>query len=177
MGENRIIVESGTVNAIPAAAAGSFFYNAAIGDVPGVVAANNYLSLFNPIGSGKTVVLGAEIVVPWASAASATAVSMNSFRITAASGGTLQTPDKFVTAAPASIAEVRKGNPTVTTIGASLGGWPPAMTTAAAGGTAYVYSSAPGGALVLVPGEGIVLTTASGNTAQLWNLGFVWVEI
>jgi hypothetical protein len=102
---------------------------------------------------------------------------MNIFRITAASVGSTQTPDKFFTASPASIAEVRKGNPTVTITGASLGGFPPAITAAAGGASPTGVNTPSGASFGCVPGEGLVMTTASGSTAQLWNLGFIWAEV
>lgn len=177
MAEMRVTIEGGTVSAVPAAPTGSNFYTAAITDVPGVVAANNFLSLFNPVASGKTIIVYGTIVLAWASGAQTATVSLNVFRTTAASAGSLQTPDKFSSSSPASIAEVRKSNPTVTTTGASLGGWPPAVT-AAAGGTSPYSLNTPGGAsFVLLPGEGVVMSTASGNVNQLWNLGFIWAEI
>ncbi len=177
MAEMRVIVESGTISAVPAVAAGTNFYTAAIQDVPGAASANNFLSLFNPVGSGKTIVVYATIVIPWASGATSTAVSLNAFRTTAASSGTLQTPDKFSSSSPASIAEVRKSNPTVTTTGASLGAFPPAITAAAGGASPTGFSTPSGASFVLAAGEGVVLTTSSGNVNQLWNLGFVWAEI
>lgn len=177
MAENRVIVESGTITAIQGIAPGTNFYTAAIEDVPGVAAANNFLSVFNPLGSGKTIIFYASIVIPWASAAQAVAVSLNVFRITAASAGTLQTPDRFLSAAPASIAEVRKGNPTVTTTGASLGAYPPALTAAAGGASPTALTVPSGASFICVPGEGLVLSTTSGSTTQLWNLGFIWAEV
>lgn len=177
MAEMRVSIESGTVTAIQGVAAGTNFYTAAIQDAPGVVAANNFLSVFNPGGSGKVVIFYASIVLPWASGATATAVSMNTFRTTAASAGSLQTADKFSSASPAAAAVVRIGNPTVTTTGASLGAFPPAMTAAAGGASPNALSAPAGASFVCVPGEGLVLTTASGNVNQLWNLGFIWAEV
>jgi hypothetical protein len=127
MAEQRVIIESGTVTSIQGVAAGTNFYTSAITDVPGVVAANTFLSLFNPVGSGKTITVYGTIVLPWASAATAVASSMTIYRTSAASGGTQVVAgliDKFYTGSPASIAEVRKGNPTITTVATSLGGFP-----------------------------------------------------
>ena len=176
-GEHRVTVDGGTITAVPGVTAGTNFYTAAITDVPGVVAANNFLSVFNPIGSGKLITFYASIVIPWASAAQSVAVSLNIFRITAASAGSLQTPDKFFSASPTSIAEARISNPTVTTTGASLGGFPPAITAAAGGASPTGVSTPSGASFGCVPGEGLVMRTASGSTAQLWNLGFIWAEI
>lgn len=177
MPENHVWVDGGTLTTIQGVTPGQNFYTAAIQDVPGVVAANNFLSVFNPIGSGKTIIFYASIVVPWASGAQTVTVSLNTFRTTAASAGTLQTADKFLTASPASIAQVRTGNPTVTTTGVSVGAYPPAVTSSAVGAGATAISVPSGASFICVPGEGLVLATASGSVTQLWNMGFIWAEI
>lgn len=159
---------------------GSKFYVTAVTDVPGVVAANNFLSVFNPVGSGKNVVIFFAQTIPWATGATTATVSMNVFRTTAASAGTLVTASsigRFVTADGSPVTEVRTGNPTVTTTGASLLGTPPAITSAASGVSGgSVSSSTPGASFLLVPGEGIVWRTASGNVNQLWNFQVIWAE-
>lgn len=181
MAEHRVIVESGLITAIPGVAAGTNFYTTAIQDVPGVAAANVFLSVLNPLGSGKVVTFYGVFVLPWASGAAAVAVSMNLFRISAASGGTQVTAaniDKFYTSSPNSIADARIGGPTVTTVGNAVGGFPPAITSAADGVTAAPSVAAPSGAsFACFPGEGLALRTASGATTQLWNLGFIWSEV
>src|SRR5678815_4888908 len=68
--------------------AGSTFYGACLSDAAGVVAANNFASLFNPIGSGKRMVLIVASVSSYAVAQSIAADGMTATRITAASGGT-----------------------------------------------------------------------------------------
>ena len=171
-------VVSGTVNTISTVASGTNFYGTNISDTAGVVAANNFLSVFNPVGSGKTVTFYIVSVVPWATAASTTTVSMNLFRTTAASVGTLVTPHKFSTASPSSIAEVRTTNPTVTTTGIPVIGFPPAVTTAPGGASPTTNGALPlGVSFVCQAGEGVVLRTASGAVGQLWNLGFIWSEL
>lgn len=171
---------TGSVVALPAIPAGSNFYLTALEDVLGVAAANNFLSIFNPVGSGKTITMYALSIVPWATAATSVAVSMNIFRTTAASAGTLLAAasiSKFASSSPNSIAEIRSGNPTVTTTGISLGGVPPAITTAGGGATPTGGGGGPAGAsFMLVPGEGLVVRTASGNVGQLWNFNFIWAE-
>lgn len=156
------------------------FYLHSVVDAPGVVAANNFLSVFNPVGSGKLIVFYAGIILPWATASTTTATSLNVFRTTAASGGTLiaaSTVNKFVSSQPNSIAEVRVGNPTVTLATNPTQGIPPALTSSAAGaGVSGGGQSPPGASFVCVPGEGLVMRTPAGNTNQLWNLTFIWTE-
>ncbi len=150
------------------------------GNLPGVVAANNYLSLFNPVGSGKVLSFGSAFISCVAATGSTVTDPMQGFRITAASAGTLQAANtiaKFVTSDAAPVAEIRVGNPTVTT-GAQLFNSPPAIS-ATTGSTNVHVIPVPGGLapFTLVEGEGIVLRTAVGDTDQRWNLSIVWSEI
>ncbi len=171
---------TGSVVALPAIPAGSNFYLTSLVDVIGVVAANNYLSIFNPGGSGKTITMYALSIVPWAGAATSVSVSMNIFRVTAASAGTLVAAanlSKFTSTSPNSIAEVRSGNPTVTTTGLSLGGVPPSITSSGSGASPSGGGAGPSGAsFMLAAGEGLVLKTTAGSTAQLWNFNLIWAE-
>jgi hypothetical protein len=157
-------------------------YTTLIEDVTGVVAANNFLSIFNPLGSGKSLVIAQFTCFPYATAAAAPTVNMDVFRTSAASAGTLLAAaniSKFDTTQANSIAEVRTGNPTVTTVGTvPVVAVPPAITAAAGGVSSTVIIVPPSGALFLVrPGEGIVARTASGSVGQKWSLGFSWSEI
>lgn len=152
------------------------------GNIPGVVAANNFLSLFNPSGSGKLITLGAAYMHSEAVAASLTPAPMQGFRITAASAGTLQTNStavaKFQTSMPTSIAEVRTGNPTVT-LGAQIFNAAPVISPNTGGSTPQNIAAAPAvyPPFLLTEGEGIVLRTASGLTSMAWNISVVWSEI
>jgi hypothetical protein len=156
------------------------FYLASVTDAPGLVANNNLLSVFNPSGSGKTLVFYNGIILPWATSGTSVAVSLKVYRTTAASGGTLMAAanvGKFVTSQPNSIAEVRTGNPTVTTSGLETQGIPPALTGAGAGvGAQGGGQSPPGASFVCPPGNGLVMQVPSGSTAQLWNCTFIWTE-
>jgi hypothetical protein len=170
-----------TVNSIPAAPVGAKFYLHGMADVPGVVTANNFLSIFNPVGSGKTVIFYQLILTPWATGAATVTTSMNIFRTTAASAGTLiaaSAVNRFVTTDPSPVAQVRVGNPTVTTVGTTLLGLPPAVTTAGAGVGASNSVAIPSGAgFICLPGEGVVYSTAAGDVDQLWNINVTWAEL
>lgn len=170
----------GTVTSLPALPAGTNFYTTSISDVLGVVAANNFLSLFNPGANSKTFSIYSVFVIPWSTGATTVTVSMNMFRTTAASAGTLvaaSSVGKFTTTSPDSTIEVRTGNPTVTTTGLSIASFPPSVTAAAGGAGPATSGSVPSGAsFSCAPGQGLVLRTASGNVNQLWNLGFIWAE-
>lgn len=185
MAENRVSVDgavsttvSGTVTTVPGPLGNFYTFNLA--DVPGVVAANNFLSFFNPVASGKTITIFRSTITPWTGSASNTDVSMRVFRITAASGGTLvalNTVPKFNTSQPDSVVEIRTGNPTVTTTGLQVFSAPPGLSAGATGATAQLVTEIPPGAtFVLQPGQGLVATTSSGNTGQLWNFAVTWIE-
>lgn len=155
------------------------FYIHTIYDVPGVVAPNNFLSVFNPSGSGKNVIFYQAEIASYSNGATAVGVSMTATRITAASGGTLVAASnvaRFATAWANPVAEVRTGNPTVTTSGLTLNAWvPPLSTGVGAGSTAYT-TPPPGAGFVCTPGQGIVFNTQSGDTDQAWKINVVWAE-
>jgi hypothetical protein len=151
------------------------------GSVPGVVAANNFLSLFNPIGSGTSIAWsGCFVSSAIGTGTSTVADPMRGYRITTASAGTLQ-PDsavcKFVNTYPNPLAEIRTGNPTCTLDGAIFN-TPPAIS-ATVGSTAVHSVGNPGGlgVFLLSEGEGIVLRTDVGDTDMRWNLSVVWGEV
>lgn len=156
-------------------------YIVSITDVPGVAAANNYLSLFNPVGSGrKMYFLGGFVSTYVASGGSTTRNSLQGKQITAASAGTLVGAAGIFRGDSTyanSTMEVRTGNPTVTANANFLNSPPPIGTTVGQ----YVHSiglgaSPNGGGLTFRPGEGFVLTTTAGNVNQTWNISVVWGE-
>jgi hypothetical protein len=186
MAENKVGVETTSASPIFISTApnpaikGGYVYS--VGGVPGVVAANNFLSLFNPVGSGRTVALGAAYISSFALGAALTPAPMNGFRITTATGGTLQSNTtavtEFQTAMPTSVCEVRTGNPTVT-LGPQIFNASPVVSPAAGGSTLQTIAAAPAvfPPFTLVPGEGVVLRTTSGLVATLWNISLVWAEL
>jgi hypothetical protein len=158
---------------------GSYVFSLA--NVAGTVASNNIATLFNPVGSGKIIVVGGAFISTAAGAASSSTVPLRGMRITAHSAGTLQansTYAKFDSTIPNSIAEVRTGNPTITA-GSFLWNTPPAVTSGMGGGQFVHIVTAPGatGILNLREGEGICAQVASGTTAQVWNISYAWAEI
>jgi hypothetical protein len=153
-------------------------YTYSIHEAPGVVAANNFLSLFNPVGNPYVFIVTTTFIVPYAAGGTSSIVGVSTDRITAVSGGTLvdkPTIPKLNTRRPDSTADVRYGNPAVTKTGHTFGHIPPAIATGAGAGALAIITS-PGGGLALRPGQGLVLSTASGDTDQVWNLGWAWLE-
>jgi hypothetical protein len=152
-----------------------------IRDAPGVVAANNFLSIFNPVSSVKVLVfLQADISV-YAVGGAGGSESLAAYRITAASGGTQITPaavNRFNTLHGNPAAEVRVGNPSVTTDATfvhSLGSWQPPQTTGI-GGAVSATVQAPGDGFICLPGQGVVFNTVSGDVDQRWKILSVWLE-
>jgi hypothetical protein len=157
-------------------------YVASFPQVPGVVAANTYLTLFNPVGSSKTVLFGGAFISMVAGSAASTTAPMRGYRIAAApTGGTVASAasiGKFQTSQPNPAGEIRTGNPTVT-LGAGLWNTPPAVTTGAGGGQFIHIVSVPPGAGIfsLIAGEGIAINCSGGDVDQVWNVSVVWSEL
>lgn len=156
---------------------GVYVYSA--DEIPGVAAATNYLSLFNPVGSGKSLYIGGIFISCVTAGGSTVTAPMRGYRTTTATGGTLQAASaiaKFITATPDPIAEVRLANPTVT-LGAALFNSPPPLS--AGNGTTPVHQvpiPPDSGPFSLAPGEGIVLRQTTGDTDLRWNLSIAWAE-
>jgi len=171
---NPIFTTGGAVTVSPP------YYSYSVIEGVGTMASNNFLSLFNPLASGKTLSVVRFIVSPWASGATTTTRSMTVQGTSAASGGTAVAAaniPKFASAQANSVADIRTGNPTVTTVGIPVHGFPPAVSTAGAGVTTNSVILAPiGTARTLAPGEGLVWNVAAGTTGQLWNLNVTWYE-
>lgn len=188
MAENKVFVEtSATAPVLTASAPNPLIKTAyvfSLGNIPGVVAANNFISLFNPSGTGKTVSLGAAYVSSFAITAALSPAPMNGFRITTATGGVLQTNStavtKFQSTMTDSVCEVRTGNPTCT-IGPQIFNASPVVTAGGSAGAGLLQTIAAAPSVyppfTLAPGEGIVLRTTAGLVATLWNLSLVWAEL
>lgn len=192
MAEQHVAVDSGSISIVSSAANPVFtqpptaivgnIYTTLIRNALGVVAANNFLSIFNPVGSGKTLMIAQFVCYPYATAAATPTDNMEVWRTTAASAGTLLAAanvNKFDTAQPNSIAECRTGNPTLTLLGTlPVIAVPPAVTSAAGGVSATTNIIPPSGTLFKCsPGEGVAARTPAGSVGQTWSLGFSWAEV
>lgn len=165
-----------TTGAPNPAVAGTYVFS--IGNVPGVAAANNFLSVFNPVGSGKNMFFGAAYISMGTTAPVGNTEPMNVFRITAASGGTLQAASavgKFQTTMADPTAEVRIGNPTVT-VGAQLSNTPGISPNPGSTPVHIVTVPSIAPPFILAPGEGVAMRALNGDTDQRWNLSIVWSE-
>lgn len=183
---------SGGLPVVPSNTAGTPLYTSAVpnptplptfvfsmAELPGVVAANNYLTLYNPVGSGKNLILGGVFLSTYAVGdIGATVVSMRGYRLASVpSGGTLaaaSTYGKFVTSSAASVAEVRTGTVTAT-IDDALFNSPPFIASAKASAP-FVHQVPVPGLFLMVPGEGIVIRAEAGDVDQRWNISVAWAE-
>jgi len=155
---------------------GVYFH--ALVDSPGVVAANNYLAVFNPSGSGKLAIALGFICGSYSVGAVTTPASMSAFRITASSAGTLLSAantNRFLTSFPDPVSTVRTANPTVTLLNSTnpMIGIVPTVATTSVGQT---VAPTPGASFVFQPGEGIVFATPSGDVDLRWDMQYVWAE-
>jgi len=183
----NVAVENATTSVTPIfttavanpALTGVYLYSLA--DQPGVVAANNFVSLFNPVGSGKLAIIAGFFISSYSVGQATATAPLRGWRITAASGGTLATNStdvaKFNTSFPNTTMELRNSNPTVTKTTAFFNSPPPIGTGA---GTAFVHAvEAPPGAgtFLCKAGEGVVVSTDSGDVDQHFNMTIAWAEI
>ncbi len=159
-------------------------YSFVLNDVIGTVASNNYLALFNPVGSGKTVFAFYAYVFAYVTGGSS--MTKNSMILSRASnvvGGTLH-PQSDIgvndTDMALPVGQVYTGNPTVTA-GSKLFAFPPPTVS---GDDVNVLAVSPGsldgavtGAVSLKEGQGLVFNVAIGNTNQTWNINVVWGEM
>jgi len=155
-------------------------YAFALIDAPGVVAANNFLSLFNPLASGRNLAFSFSATASYVATTSVVAASMGLYRTTTSTGGVDSSASiaKLASAYPAPVGVVRTGNPTVT-LGNALNSVPPPLSAGSftSGDAITINATSTANTLVLAPGEGVVFRTASGDVNQRWNLTIAWAEI
>ena len=158
---------------------GGYVYSRAV--TPGVATANNFLSLDNPVGSGRTlVVAGVFISSVIVGDITATVDPMRGWLATAISGGTAEavaTIGKTRSTMPNPTGVIRINNPAAT-LGASWFNSPPVLGVAkqASPFVHQVPAAIAAGAITLLPGEGTVLRTESGDVDQRWNVSIAWSE-
>lgn len=159
---------------------GARVYQFSLVDTPGVVAANNYFSWFNPVASGKLLFPLGLVAQSYASGPASSVNSMQLFRISAASAGSLVTASSITRWQPGidpdPVGQIRTTNPTVTTTGLPLLGIAPYN--GSGGGGTVSSLVAPFDLPPLIPqGTGVVFGTAGGSAALLWNVQFTWMEL
>lgn len=155
---------------------GVYFW--AIHDTAATVAARNFISLFNPAGSGKALTVLGVTVADYSVNTVSGATSMEVWRTTAASAGTqiaASNINRFVTTMADPVADVRITNPTVTLAGIdALVAFPPSLGTGAQSPNSV--SPTPGAAFIILPGQGVVFVQNAGDVDERWNIQIVWAE-
>lgn len=155
-------------------------YSYTLNDAPGVAAANNFISFFNPASSTETMSAIQAIITNYDTGSSTTPNSLTFQRISAASGGTpvpASSIGRFVPSWPDPSVQVRIGNPAITTTGLVLAAFAPPFAGIGALGINSTTSAPPGTAFLCPPGTGVAFSTAAGSTSQMWNVTFSWAEL
>lgn len=150
-------------------------------EIAGVVAANNFIALTNPTGSGKVILVAGVFISSITTGAVAGVSPLRGHLASGVSGGTLEaTADiaKLRSTMPTPVGQIRTDNPTAT-IGAA---WfnSPALQATGASTSNFIHqipAAIPSGSLTLLPGESTVLRTESGDTDTRWNISIAWSEI
>lgn len=156
---------------------GVYFH--AVVDAAGTTGSNNFLSVFNPSGSGKIAIALGFICSSYSLNSITTPSSLVAYRTSAHSGGTQQsaaTINRFATAFANPASEVRFGNPSATLTNGTnpMIGIPPVVGTGAQNG--QTVAPTPGASFVFLPGEGIVFNVPTGDVDQRWDLQYIWAE-
>lgn len=150
-------------------------------EIAGVVAANNFMALTNPTGSGKVILIAGVFISSTTVGAVAAVSPLRGYLATGVSGGTLEpssTVGKIRSTMPTPIGEIRTDNPTAT-LGAAWFNSPALQATGSstANFIHQVPATIPAGSLTLLPGESTVIRTESGDVDQRWNISIAWSEI
>lgn len=194
MAENRVIIDGMTSNLVyPGTSTNPLpviitanpqidgTYILSIANVPGTVLPQTFITLFNPVGSGKQVIVGGMFISTVAAAGTAATQPTRIHRISAAptGGSVVSAVDifKFNTSNPDPVSVLRIGNPTAV-LQAPASNTPPPVTTGAGGGQ-FVHEVDPptGTTVLLAPGEGVAVHNSTGDTAQRWNISLAWAEV
>lgn len=148
---------------------------------PGTAAAFNHLSLENPMGNNRTLVIaGVFISSVIVGDIAATVDPLRGWFATSISGGTVEATTsigKVRSNMPTPTGVIRTANPTAT-LGAAWFNSPPLIgaSKTSAPFVHQVPATLLAGSLQLLPGEGTVIRTESGDTDQRWNISIAWNE-
>lgn len=144
-----------------------------------LVAGKNFITLFNPSTSGKTMAVGSVFLSHVATVAG-TSYPMRGYRTSVEpTGGTLHAESeicRFDSQRFAPAAVIRSGNPTVT-LGAAFFNAPSQVVKDTIGPIEQIDAPAGFNPFLLYPGEGFVARQDVGAVGVLWNLSIVWREL
>lgn len=176
--DTGVPIITGTINILPAPAP-SGVYLFSMGNHPGFVEPHNYVTIYNPVGSNRTIIFAGAYLSSGTTGAATSAVPMRGYRISNPSGGTLETSvTKLNNSYPDHFAQIIHDVETATIETPIFNSPSPRAQGASSVGTVHDVEL-PAGAppFVLLPGEGAMLRTESGETTQSWNITVVWAEI
>lgn len=151
-------------------------------DVPAVAGARIYLTLTNPVDSGKSIRVNR---LHGGGYAIAVATSKNSLKVSRCpnvGGGTLQPESaifKMDTLQGPVAAEIRTGTTITGTPGEVLHSFPPALAITAVGPVPAVVNEVKfdvGQRPILREGESLIFHTAAGDADETFNMGLSWDE-
>lgn len=145
-----------------------------------IVLGKNFVSMWNPVGSGKAMALGAFFVSFMATVASP-AYPMRGYRITAQpTGGTLALAADicaFDTKVFSPAAEIRYNNPTCSVLDGAIFNAPPGTVKDTIGEIQQIDSPVGFNPFLVRPGEGVVMRQDVGAVGHYWNISIVWREL
>lgn len=145
-------------------------------EIQGTVADHHFMTLMNPAGSGRNLALSTVAISYSNTNPSTEPAPMRGWRISAASGGTLQAASdkaKFSSLMPNAFAEVRV-NPTSVTYVVPLFNSPAPIDNRSS--NVHTVDIPPGATFLIRPGEGIGLRKEADVISAFWNLTIVWAE-
>lgn len=146
---------------------------------PGTAAAKNFFSHFNPVGSGKLMFPLGIVIQSFSASNTSVANPLTLFRTSADSGGTLVAASsitRWIPSDPDPSGTIRNNNPAATTTGLALIGIAPYLGSGG-GGTVPALVAPFSVAPLIPPGTGILFRQTAGETAQLWNIQYTWMEL
>jgi hypothetical protein len=184
MAEQQVRIDATSLTPVPtynisnAVVKNSYVFSMA--GIAGVAADNNYVTLENPVGSTKTVVILGTFISGVVTAASSVINALRGNRAGVVTGGSAVAASsiaKPVSTMPDPVGVIRTGNPTLTRA-AQIFSYP-AMTSAGADRAAPFavnFAAVPGG-FQLAPGESLAINSANGDTNVRWNISVLWGEV
>lgn len=176
--DTGVPIITGTVK-ILAAPGPSGVYLFSMGNHPGFVEPHNFITIYNPVGSNRTIIFAGAYLSSGTTGAATTAVPMRGYRISNPSGGTIETDiTKLNNSYPDHFAQIIHDVATATIETPIFNSPSPRAQGAQSVGTVHDVELPPGSPpFTLFPGEGAMLRTESGETTQSWNITVVWAEI
>ncbi len=145
-----------------------------------LVTLKNFVTLWNPVGSGKVMSLGSFFISFMATVASP-AYPMRGYRITVQpTGGTLAATSEicaFDNKVFSPAAEIRYNNPTVSGVDGAIFNSPPGTVKDTIGEIQQVDAPPGFNPFLVRPGEGVVMRQDIGAPGHYWNISIVWREL